>query len=142
MLSSKCNYALKAMLELAKHEGAGPITILDIANAQHIPARFLEAILRQLKQAGFTESVRGKKGGYVLAKSSRMIRLGDVIKVMEGPLFQLSGHAAASDTPDVFEEIWKRANHALESVYNDVSFFDLVQMDQDMSRNRVMDFTI
>ena len=60
MISNKCNYALRALLELAKRDGGGPATIVDIAQAQSIPARFLEAILRQLKQAGLTESVRGK----------------------------------------------------------------------------------
>jgi len=148
MISNKCSYALKALLELAKREGGGPATIVDIAHAQSIPARFLEAILRQLKQAGLTDSVRGKKGGYVLAKPARSITMGEVIRLMEGPFFA-PDQAAASKTAgqetrphDVFEKIWRQAENALNEVYDSTHFADLAEADRQASMQFVADYTI
>ena len=86
MISNKCYYGLRAMLELAIHEGDGPITIGDIAAARNIPVRFLEAILRQLKQAGLADSARGKEGGYQLARPAREISAASIIDAIEGPV--------------------------------------------------------
>ena len=148
MISNKCSYALRALLELAKREGAGPATIVDIAQAQSIPARFLEAILRQLKQAGLTESVRGKKGGYELAKPARSITIGEVIRLMEGPFFApeqtSSARAAAQDAKhqDIFEKIWRQAENALNEVYDSTNFADLAEADRQASMQFVVDYTI
>jgi hypothetical protein len=59
-ISQKCEYAVRAVFELAKRVGRGPVRIADIAEAQAIPVRFLEVILSQLKQGGFVDSQRGK----------------------------------------------------------------------------------
>ena len=139
MISNKCNYALRALLELAKREGSGPATIVDIAHAQSIPARFLEAILRQLKQAGLTESVRGKKGGYILAKPARAITVGHVIRLMEGPLFTQEADAGQND---VFQDIWREAGEALNAVYDRTNFADLAERDRQASLKFVADYAI
>ena len=132
MLSNKCTYALKAMLELAKREGVGPVTISDIAGCQEIPARFLEAILRQLKQGGVTDSQRGKDGGYVLAREAASISVGEVIRLFEGPIFAAEPDDGKSHPPAdvVFNELWDEADKALSGVYDNVSFRDLVDREQ------------
>lgn len=144
MISNKCNYALRAMLELAKREGRGPVTIMDIADAQNIPARFLEAILRQLKQAGLTDSIRGKKGGYVLSKPSRDISMGEVIRLIEGPFFaaELPAGSGNSARPDVFADIWIRAEDSLARVYEAVSFRELAERDNELATQFVANYTI
>jgi len=143
MISNKCQYALKAMLELAKREGSGPATIQDIAQAQHIPPRFLEAILRQLRQSGLTESVRGKKGGYVLARPARSVTLGEVIRMMDGPYFQAdTPNEEAAESEDVFSPIWKRAEAALDGVYNDVHFKQLAEADRARALQFVANYSI
>ncbi len=141
MISSKCHYALRAMLELAKREGSGPATIVEIAQSRKIPARFLEAILRQLKEANYTESVRGKKGGYVLAKPARKITVGDIIRLMEGPLFKAEVTAAES-RHDVFRDIWVQAESALADVYGSVNFHQLVEREKERDRKFVVDYSI
>ena len=85
-LSQKCQYAIRAVFQLAKEHGGGPIKIADVAEAQAIPPRFLELILGELKQGGFTESRRGKRGGYLLARPPAQITVGDIIRFVEGPL--------------------------------------------------------
>ncbi len=126
------------MLELAKREGAGPATIVEIAHSQQIPARFLESILRQLKQAGYTESVRGKKGGYVLAVPANRITVGEIIRLIEGPFFATDN----SSGNDVFNEIWGRAEAALVEVYDSVHFRRLAERQAELSRQFVADYTI
>ena len=139
MISNKCNYALRAMLELAKREGGGPVTIQDVARAQSIPVRFLEAILRELKDAGLTASIRGKHGGYVLAKPARQITLGDVMRRMDGPVFvsEPAGNKSAPAGPNVFQAVWKEAEGVLNEVYDRIQFEQLAEED----RQRMSDFT-
>ena len=86
MISQKCQYALRAIFDLAKHYGQGPVKIGDVAEAQAIPPRFLEVILSQLKQGGFVESRRGAEGGYLLARAPRQLVVGEVLRFVEGPL--------------------------------------------------------
>ncbi len=139
MISNKCSYALRAVLELSKREGSGPVTIIDIAQAQHIPARFLESILRQLKQAGITESIRGKKGGYVLGRTASQISMGEVIRLMEGPHFSPETPETA---PDVFADIWKQAERALNKVYDNTTFASLAEADRDRALKSAHDYVI
>ena len=80
------SYAVRAVFELAKRQGTGAIKISEIAEAQVIPTRFLENILNNLKRAGFVESVRGKDGGYLLARSAKELTVGEIVRSVEGPL--------------------------------------------------------
>lgn len=141
MISSKCHYALRAMLELAKREGSGPATIVEIARARNIPARFLESILRQLKQANYTDSIRGKKGGYVLAKPAHKITVGEIIRLVNGPLFE-SDTTFDTAQPDVFRDIWGQAEKALSTVYDSVNFRRLVEQEEEATRHFVVDYEI
>lgn len=77
---------MRALCHLAERHGAGLVHMRAIADAEKIPAKFLEGILLQLKRAGFVSSRRGNDGGYALAKSPAEIVLGDVIRVLDGPL--------------------------------------------------------
>ena len=86
MLSSKGKYGIKALLHLAEHEGAGAMLIADIAAQNKIPKKFLDAILLELKNAGFLHSKKGRGGGYTLAKPAERILIGDVIRTLDGPL--------------------------------------------------------
>jgi len=93
-LSRRCKYALRALYRLARH-GAGPLAVVEIARDEKIPRKFLEAILVQLRNAGLVESHAGKKGGYRLAKSPDTIRIGAIVRAIDGPLSPLS---CASET--------------------------------------------
>jgi Rrf2 family protein len=85
-LSRKGRYALRALYALAGREEGAPMLIADLAAQENIPRKFLEAILLELKNAGILRSKKGKGGGYVLAKSPTEIVLGDVIRVIDGPV--------------------------------------------------------
>ncbi len=88
-ISTKGDYATRAMQDLALHYDQGPIQIEDIARRQHLPVRYLEQILLSLKRAGFLESKRGVSGGYYLAKHPREITVGAIVRAMEGPVIPI-----------------------------------------------------
>ena len=86
MLSKKTRYAMVALIKLAKEYGSGPILIKDIADSENIPKKFLETILRDLKNAGIVNSKRGKDGGYYLNKEPDQVNLATIIRIFDPPI--------------------------------------------------------
>ncbi|MDJ1470680.1 Rrf2 family transcriptional regulator [Cytophagaceae bacterium DM2B3-1] len=86
MLSKKAKYALKALFVLARDFGNDATLIAEIAEQERIPKKFLEAILLDLKNHGILFSRRGKTGGYGLLKSPDQITMGQVVRIIDGPL--------------------------------------------------------
>ncbi|GAB1433474.1 Rrf2 family transcriptional regulator [Spirochaetota bacterium] len=82
-VSAKTQYAIRAMTCLAKMEGRNA-TSLEIAQAENIPAKYLEGIMRRLKVAGLVESERGKKGGYRMVLDPSSIKMLDIVEAIEG----------------------------------------------------------
>jgi Rrf2 family protein len=138
MISKKCSYALKAVLALARNTGGRPMTIQQIADLENIPARFLEAILRDLKQNGLTDSVRGKDGGYLLALPAKHITIGQIIRIVEGPWFTFPDE----NKTDVFTSVWHQADEALASVLDAKDFQTLVTEEDDLRRSTTIDYAI
>lgn len=89
MISQKAKYAFKALMELAHAGDARPLLIAEIAEAQHIPKKFLEQILLDLKHHGIVASRRGKLGGYSLIKSASQITFGQILRIIDGPISPL-----------------------------------------------------
>lgn len=85
-LTSRSEYALLALVYLARHESEGYIPVQAIASAQKIPPKFLEHILLTLKLARYVKSLRGKRGGYCLARRPKRITLAEVIRLFDGAL--------------------------------------------------------
>ncbi|MBF0332290.1 MAG: Rrf2 family transcriptional regulator [Alphaproteobacteria bacterium] len=86
MLASKAKYGLKAMVHLARKEGEGSVLIAEIAEKERLPKKFLDTILLELKNNGLLNSKKGKGGGYCLARPADRISVGDIIRVLDGPL--------------------------------------------------------
>ncbi len=87
MLTQRSRYAMRAMLILAKAPvGGPPVPMTRIAAEANVPRKFLELILADLRDAGLLHSHRGKHGGYRLAKPTHLVSLGDIIRLIEGPL--------------------------------------------------------
>lgn len=85
-VSTRGEYGMRAMVALARHYGSGPLSIADIARESSVPPAYLEQLIAPLRRAGIVESKRGAHGGYVLGRAPREIRVGDVFRVMEGPI--------------------------------------------------------
>lgn len=89
MLSKKCKYAIHALLYLAERYQKGPVHIQEISDEQHIPKKFLEAILLELRNAKILHSKKGKGGGYYLYKSPDEVNMIDVIRLLDGAIAML-----------------------------------------------------
>jgi Rrf2 family protein len=85
-LSRKARHALRALYALAAHGDRGPMLIADLAEQEKLPRKFLEAILLELKNGGILQSKKGKGGGYALARPPERILIGEVIRIIDGPL--------------------------------------------------------
>lgn len=86
MLTKKAKYGLKAMAYLAGVEPGQTALVADIAAANQIPKKFLDAILSELRNAGYVYSKKGKGGGYMLARLPAEISVGDLVRTLDGPL--------------------------------------------------------
>lgn len=131
-ITQKCQYALRAIYELALRNNEGTCKIGTIAEAQGIPVRFLENILISLKSAGFVESARGKDGGYYLARPAAEITVGEVIRFIQGPFGPVECTTRIDEECElyeycVFRPMWDRARKALEKVYDGTTFRDLTE---------------
>ena len=85
-ISQKGLYALQALMMLARNRRQGTVRIRDIAYEENLPEKFLEMILLELRNAHIVESIRGAKGGYELRREPADLRLGEVIRLIDGPL--------------------------------------------------------
>ena len=135
-VSHKCQYALRAIFELARRHGNGPTSIREIADAQAIPPKFLELILSQLRKGGFIESRRGVRGGYILTISPKALSAGQIIRFIDGPIAPVSCVAIprSTDCPlydnCAFMDMWTQARDAVAQVYDTTTFQDLIDAQQ------------
>jgi Rrf2 family protein len=129
-VSAKADYAIRAMVELAAHEG-GPLKAERIAQAQEIPLKFLENIMTDLRQGGLIRSQRGAEGGYWLARPAEQITLAQVIRAVEGPLANVRGRRSeevefgGSAVP--LREVWVAVRASLRSVLESVTLADVAR---------------
>jgi len=130
-ISKKCQYALKAVFELARRSQCEPIRTYEIAESQHISPRFMEIILNELKHGGFVESRRGNEGGYMLARDARELTVREIIEYIEGPILLVQNRDnPASIGNEAFTELWQEVNNAISEVCESKSFADLVELEQ------------
>lgn len=87
-LSKRGEYALRSLINLgiAAKVGRSLLPVTELAKAEDLPVKFLEQVMQQLREAGFVESVRGKHGGYRLAKPAVQIVIGQIVRLIDGPL--------------------------------------------------------
>jgi len=132
-LSTKGEYASRAMLELSLRSADGPLHIREISTAQDIPARFLEQILLLLKRAGYLRSKKGPSGGYYLAKPPSKISVAEVIRVMDGPLAPIDCVSVTAHEVCPREEfcglrgLWKETRDAVARILEKTTFADLAE---------------
>jgi Rrf2 family protein len=127
LIKQKHQYALRAIYELAKQRGKGPIKISDIARAQAIPLRFLEVILNQLKRSGLVDSKRGYYGGYFLVKKPEDITVGEIFRYMGQKMEPVECISCTSrknrktcplEGQCAFFPMWERVHQAIFGVFD------------------------
>jgi Rrf2 family protein len=128
-IPAKADYAIRALLGLAA-QGGGPLPGASLADEQQIPAKFLEAILGELRRAGIVTSRRGKDGGYRLNRPASEITLADVIRAIDGPLAEVRGERPEATSYDGAAVhlgfVWIAVRVALRNVLERTSLADVV----------------
>ena len=129
-LSTRSRYGLRAIVELAMEYGKGPLQIKIIAERQDISNKYLEQLMAILKSSGLVRSVRGAKGGYVLAKEPHEVRVSDVFTALEGPLVTVEclehPEFCTRCTDCVTRHVWAQIQDSILEVMNSITLQDLV----------------
>lgn len=129
-LSTRSRYGIRMMLDLARHYDCGPVSLHDISRRQEISLKYLEQIAIPLKRASLIKTVRGPKGGQMLARSADQITVGEIIHALEKE-FSL---APCVENPDLCDrsahcltrQLWKSATEALYAQLNGISLRDML----------------
>jgi len=131
-LSNKGRYGVRAIFDIAFHSGGRATQIKDISRRQAIPPRFLEQIFQDLKRAGLVTSKRGPRGGYALAMDPDDIRLGDIVRALEGPIVLAGAGAGADGDADadetsrvVTETVFSELSENIEACFDAITIQDL-----------------
>lgn len=129
-LSTRSRYGFRAALELAVEYGKGPLQIKIIAEREGISNKYLEQLIAILKSSGLVRSVRGPKGGYMLAKAPHLVKLSQVFEVLEGPLVTVEcvDHLdfCPRCTDCVTRQVWTEMQRAMLDVLESKTLQDLV----------------
>lgn len=124
--SSKSDYAVRAMLELALNHGKQVIRTSEIARKQGIPKRYLEHLLLRLKSVGLVDSYRGKAGGYNLARRPGEISIGEIVEAVEGPVDLLPKGRRKTIKKDAVFDVWHEAQRSVTETLSSITLEDLV----------------
>jgi Rrf2 family cysteine metabolism transcriptional repressor len=131
-ISSKGEYGLRALIDLAQRFGEGPIQSHDIHRRQGIDENYLNQILIVLRKAGLIESVRGPQGGHRLARPPAQITLLDAVVALEGPILPADGGRDGPPTSEPIDrelvrEVWAGAREELEQYLGGITLDELCQ---------------
>jgi Rrf2 family protein len=139
-LSNKGCYGVRAVFDIAFYNDGGPTQIKDIADREAIPARFLEQIFQDLKRAGLVGAKRGPRGGYHLVRPAEQIRLGDVVRALEGPI-AITGRTEVANQPkpaskDVSEVVFRELSQRIEGCFDEVTIADMCRRGDELGLRR------
>ena len=143
-LSTRSRYGTRMILDLAQHYGKGAVQLGEIANRQNISLKYLEQIIRPLKQAGFVKSFRGAKGGHILNKPPEEVTVGEVVSVLEGgkTLVNCDQEPEVCNRVDscVTRYIWMEAAAAMYDRLAAITFADLLTMNVNGCQEKFIDY--
>ena len=133
--STRGRYGVQIMVDLAQHATEGPISLKSIADRQKLSEHYLEQLVPELRKAGLVKSIRGAQGGYILAKKPENICIGDVIRILEGPIAPVEctneSDSNCCEKTDfcVTREVWVKVRDSINDVVDSISLADLLKED-------------
>jgi Rrf2 family transcriptional regulator, cysteine metabolism repressor len=131
--STRGEYGVRMMVELARHHGAGPISLTEMADHEALPRPYLEQLVVSLREAGLVQSTRGARGGYKLTREPSQIRMGEVIRALEGPIAPMicasedPAHAGICERMGFcnVNHLWVTVRTAITSALDSITLGDL-----------------
>ena len=142
-ISTKGDYATRALQDLAMRYEEGPVPIEAIAQRQALPARYLEQLLLTLKRAGFLASKRGVNGGYYLAKPPREITLGQILRAVDGPIapiFCVSENPrehCSQESSCTLRDTWADVRDAVSAIVDHTTLQDICERIRSRTKERI-----
>jgi Rrf2 family transcriptional regulator, cysteine metabolism repressor len=139
MFSTKAEYGVRLMVQLARRPGDEPVSLTEIAELDGLPVAYLEHLVARLRKAGLVESRRGARGGYLLARAAGEITMAEVVAALEGSIAPIEcisqdadGGVVCSRETDVdhvcpTKLLWTRVQGSIVSTLQDTRLSDLVQ---------------
>lgn len=128
-LTTRGRYGMRAMVELARCYGDGPMLMSSISGKQEIPRKYLHALLTSLRASGLVRSVRGSRGGYVLARAPLQITAADILKALEGPFLLVDcderGTRCKMYRSCATRELWAGLGRAIERHLTEITLAEL-----------------
>jgi Rrf2 family protein len=140
-LTTRSRYGTRLLLDIARHQENGPVPISDISRRQDVSVKYLEMIVRDLKQAGYILSRRGARGGHMLAKEPGSVTVGEIVELLEGDTFlvpcaQSEEHCArAPRCPTRW--IWKEMSEAVRERLYSITFAKLLEKSADQEQDPI-----
>ncbi len=135
-LSTKSRYGTRAVLDIALHSHNGPVTLNDISVRQEISRKYLGQIVHQLLAAGILESIRGPRGGYIMGRSPKKTKLGEIIRILDGSMAPVrcvdKSKTCNRTSKCATREVWVKIKESLESVVDDITIADLVSRQKEL----------
>lgn len=129
-ISAKTDYAIRALLAIASEPLDHPVSVEELARRQELPRKFLEAILGDLRRGGLVTSQRGPAGGYQLAQPATAISLGEVFRVVGGPLAEVRGlrpqHTSYVGAAEHLPVVWVAVRASLRRVLDETTLADVL----------------
>ena len=139
-ISTRTRYGIRAMIELAQDYGMGPLQVRIIAQRQDLSVKYLEQLMILLKSAGYIKGIRGSKGGYILARDPKLIKLSDVFCVLESSVTTvdcLEDEGYCNRITDcVIRQVFSDVQQAIMNVLSAVTLQDLA----DKAKNKKASF--
>ncbi len=137
-VSKRGEYGMRALCHLAERYGEGPVQTRTIASREQIPAKFLEGILLELRRAGFVVSRRGNEGGYLLSRPPAETLLGDVMRMLDGPLApmwsaaELQAQMARNPRQAGFYSILMDVRNAVSAILDQTTLADVLARNREL----------
>ena len=129
-LSTRSRYGTRMMLDLAQHYDEGPVQIRNVSKRENISVKYLEQLIIPLKKANFIKSVRGPKGGHMLAKPPEAITVGEIVRVLEGGI----NLSSCIENPEVCDRtndcltrgLWEETTKAMYEKLNSATLSNMI----------------
>lgn len=132
-VSSRGHYGLRLMTELARARGAGPLSLTEVARVEGLPLPYLEQLVGPLRRAGLVTGTRGLHGGYSLARDARELSVGEILRVLEGPISLVDCtaddyvHGSCSrEAACMSGSLWQRIKVTVEAMLDATTLYDLM----------------
>lgn len=140
-LSTRSRYGLRALIDLAFHYNDGPVPLREVAERQNLPENYLEHLMAALRRGGIIKSVRGPSGGYYLNRAPQDITLGDIFRLLEGPIApaecSASSEGTCSSPSDCFVfSLWQELSDEINNVFDSKTLADVLKGADEFARNK------